>query len=86
MSGWCLPTPGLTLTHTQYSSHLTIIVYGDDGDNGVDHNDGSLPFHRLTKPSGAKVVGPKTIVKPLGSMVGGAIEKPLLPFHRLTNG
>ena len=32
----------------------------------------------IEKPLGAIVVAPKTIVKPLGPMVGGAIEK---PFH-----
>ena len=55
-----------------------------------DHSDGSLPFHRLTnalktieKPSGAMVTRPKTIVKPLEPMVGGAIEN---PFQGLTNG
>ena len=53
----------------------------------IDHDNGSLLFHRLVgwlplktieKPLGAIVVAPKTIVKPLGPMVGGAIEK---PFH-----
>ena len=32
------------------------------------------------------IVEPKTIVKPLGPMIGGAVEKPLLPFHCLANG
>ena len=56
---------------------------------------GSLLFHCLTngwlqlktieEPSGA-IVAPKTIIKPLGPMVGGTIEKPALPFYGLTNG
>ena len=45
----------------------------------LDHDDGSLPFHRWTngylpletieKPSCPKVAGPKTIAKPLNTMV-----------------
>ena len=30
----------------------------------------------IKKPSGAMVIGPKTIVKPLEPLVGGAIETP----------
>ena len=30
----------------------------------------------IKKPSGAMVIGPKTIVKPLESLVGGVIETP----------
>ena len=63
----------------------------------LDPNGGSVPFHHLTKQRlatienywktlGSIVVGPKTIVKPLGPMVGGAIEKQWLLFYRLTNG
>ena len=40
----------------------------------------------IENPLGSMVGGPKAIIKPLGPMVvGGVIEKPMLPFHCLTN-